>query len=106
MTRCPYVGRDDWFVAAVERVGDAAGQACTPSGPVSQRWKPVARRTWAADPWWRLWSCSSARHARATRVGTADAFGFQRAIGAMRSNVVRALVEEEGLYLTEASRRM
>jgi hypothetical protein len=53
-----------------------------------------------------LWSCSSARHARATRVGTADAFGFQRAIGAMRSNVVRALVEEEGLYLTEASRRM
>jgi hypothetical protein len=44
---------------------------------------------------------------RATRVSSADAFReYERAVAAMRSRVVRALVDEGGLTLTEVSRRM
>ena len=44
---------------------------------------------------------------RTMRISSADAFReYERAVAAMRSKVVRVLVDEDGLTLTEVSRRM
>jgi hypothetical protein len=98
---------EDWFIGAVERVTDAGRDAC------------LAIETAVGA----LREGSAARNAgrsivdvvdelivaggRETRLSAADAFReYERAIASMRAGVVRALVDEGGLSLTDVARRI
>lgn len=98
---------DDWFVDAVEQVADAGRQACA----------AIETAVEALSEGREAWSTGRsiidvvddliAAGGRETRLSAADAFReYERAIASMRAGVVRALVDEGGLSLTQAAQRM
>jgi hypothetical protein len=98
---------EDWFVAAVDRVADAAEQACDAIRASIRALETGREARLTGGSMVEVVQSLIGAGGRATRVGAADAFReYERAIAGMRSKVVRALVDEEGLTLTEASRRM
>lgn len=98
---------EDWFVAAVERVEDAGRQACLAIGTaVAALQKGVEARNSArsvVDVVDELIGAGG----RETRLSAAEAFReYERAIASMRAAVVRALLDEGGLSLTDVAKRM
>jgi len=102
-----YQVSDDWFVAAVERVTDAARQACDAIQASVRALETGRDARLAGGSMVGIVELLIGGGGRATRISSADAFReYERAVAAMRRKVVRALVDEGGLTLTEASRRM
>ena len=98
---------DDWFVAAVERVAEAAGQACEAIQAAVRALESGREARLAGGSMVEVVELLIGGGGRAMRVSSAAAFrDDERAVAAMRSRVVRALVDEGGLTLTEVSRRM
>ena len=98
---------DDWFGAAVARVAEAGRQAClaveTAVGVLQEgRAARDAGRS-VVEVVDELIGAGG----RETRLSAADAFReYERAIASMRAQVVRALVDEGGLSLTDVARRI
>jgi hypothetical protein len=98
---------EDWFVGAVERVAEAGSQACLAieTAVVALQDGREARK--AGRSIVDIVEELIAAGGRATRLSAADAFReYERAIASMRAGVVRALVDEGGLSLTDAARHM
>jgi hypothetical protein len=98
---------EDWFVGAVERVADAGRQACLAIeiavGALVEGSRALQEGASLVDVVDEL----IAANGRETRLSATDAFReYERAIASMRTSVVRALVEEGGLSLTDVARRM
>lgn len=98
---------EDWFVGAVERVADAGRQACLAiDSAVGVLREGCAARN-AGSPVVDIVDELIAAGGRETRLSAADAFReFERAIASMRTNVVRALVDEGGFTLTDVAKRL
>jgi len=97
----------DWFAGAVERVANAGHQAClaieTAVGALREGCKARNAGRSVVDVVDELIAAGG----RETRLSAADAFReYERAIASMRTGVVRALVDEGGLSLTDVAKRM
>jgi hypothetical protein len=97
----------DWFAGAVERVANAGRQAClaieTAVGALREGCKARNAGRSVVDVVDELIAAGG----RETRLSAADAFReYERAIASMRTGVVRALVDEGGLSLTDVAKRM
>ncbi len=104
---CEYAMTEDWFAGAVERVADAGRQACLAieSAVGALRGGLEARK--AGRPIVDVVNDLILAGGRETRLNAADAFReYERSIAAMRAGVVRALVDEGGLSLTDVAKRM
>jgi hypothetical protein len=104
---CEYSMTEDWFVGAVERVAEAGRQAClaieTSVGALCEGCEARNAGRSIIDVVEELIVAGG----RETRLSAADAFReYERAIASMRAGVVRALVDEGGLSLTDVARRM
>ena len=98
---------EDWFVEAVERVADAGRQACLAIDTAVGALQGVCATRNAGRPIVDVVDELIAAGGRETRLSAADSFHeFERAIAAMRADVVRALVDEGGLSLTDAAKRL
>ena len=97
----------DWFVEAVERVADAGRQACLAiDTAVGSLQEGCAARN-AGRPIVAVVDELIAAGGREVRLNAADAFHeYERAIASMRAGVVRALVDEGGLSLTDVAKRL
>jgi hypothetical protein len=98
---------EDRFVEAVERVADAGRQTCLAieAALVALREGCEARN--AGRPMVEVVDELIEAGGRETRMRAADVFReYERAIASMRAGVVRTLVDEDGLSLTEVARRM
>jgi hypothetical protein len=98
---------EDWFVGAVERVAEAGRQAClaieTAVGALREGCEARSAGRSIVDVVDQLIAAGG----RETRRAAADAFrDYERAISSMRAGVVRALVDEGGLSLTDVAHRM
>jgi hypothetical protein len=98
---------EDWFVAAVERVADAGRQAClaieTAVGALREGCEARDAGRSIVDVVDELIAAGG----RETRLSAADAFReYERAITSMRAGVVRALVDEGGMSLTDVAKRI
>jgi hypothetical protein len=98
---------EDWFVGAVERVADAGRQAClaieTAVGALREGCEARNAGRSVVDVVDVLIEAGG----RETRLSAAEAFReYERAIASMRAGVVRALVDEGGLSLTDAAKRL
>lgn len=96
-----------WFASAVERVAEAGREASV----AIERAVGALREGWAdLDAGGSLVDVVDeliATGGRETRLSAADAFHeYERAIASLRVAVVRALVDESGLSLTEVAKRM
>lgn len=107
MTQREHHASDDWFVAAVERVAAASRQACDAIRASVQALETGRDARVAGSSMAEILDLLIGRGGREVRINSAEAFReFERAIATMRSQVVRALVDEDGLTLTDVSRRM
>jgi hypothetical protein len=98
---------EDWFVGAVERVADAGRQACLAIETAVGALREGCEAREAGRSVVEVVDVLIAAGGRETRLSAADAFReYERAIAAMRAGVVRALVDEGGLSLTDVARRM
>ncbi|MDQ1687603.1 MAG: hypothetical protein QOK42_578 [Frankiaceae bacterium] len=98
---------EDWFLEAVERVEDAARQACVAieSAVVALREGCEARN--AGRSIVDVVDELVAAGGRETRLSSADAFReYERAIASMRAAVVRSLVDDGGLSFTDVAKRL
>jgi hypothetical protein len=98
---------EDWFVGAAERVAEAAHEAClaieTAVAALREGCKARNAGRSIADVVDELIVAGG----RETRLSAADAFHeYERAVASMRAGVVRALVDEGGLSLTEVAKRL
>jgi hypothetical protein len=98
---------EDWFVAAVERVEDAGRQACLAIETAVGALREGCEARNAGRPLVDVVDDLIAAGGRQTRLSAADAFReYERSIASMRAGVVRALVDEGGLSLTDVARRL
>jgi hypothetical protein len=98
---------EDWFVGAVERVADAGRQACLAIETAVGALREGCEARNAGRSIVEVVDELIAGGGRETRLSAADAFReYERAIASMRAGVVRALVDEGGLSLTDVARRM
>ncbi|MDQ1515900.1 MAG: hypothetical protein QOE80_1730 [Actinomycetota bacterium] len=98
---------EDWFLAAVDRVADAGREACEAIAAAVEALEASRGARLAGRPLAEIVDDLIAVGGREVRLGTADAFRqYERSIASMRAAVVRALVDENGLSLTEASQRL
>jgi hypothetical protein len=98
---------EDWFVGAVDRVADAGREAClaieTAVGALREGCEARSAGRAVVD----VVEVLIAAGGRETRLSAGDAFReYERAIASMRAGVVRALVDEGGLSLTDVAKRM
>ena len=98
---------EDWFAVAVEQVANAGRQAClateTAVGVLREGCEARNAGRDVVDVVEEL----IVGGGRETRLSAADAFrDYERAIASMRAAVVRALVDEGGLSLTDVAKRM
>ncbi|MDT7784153.1 MAG: hypothetical protein QOF58_2572 [Pseudonocardiales bacterium] len=98
---------EDWFVGAVERVEEAGRQArLAIEMAVSALGEGCEARN-AGRSIVDVVDELIAAGGREMRLSAADAFlEYERSIAALRAEVVRALVDEGGLSLTDVARRM
>jgi hypothetical protein len=98
---------EDWFAGAVEQVADAGRQACLAIETAVGALRAGCEARNAGRPVVEVVDELIAAGGRETRLSSADAFReYERAIASMRAGVVRALVDEGGLSLTDAAKRM
>ena len=97
----------DWFADAVEQIADAGRQACVAIENAVGALRQGLDARDAGRPIVDVVDGLIAAGGRETRLNAADAFHeYERAIASMRSDVVRALVDEGGLSLTDVARRL
>jgi hypothetical protein len=104
---CEYPMTEDWFDGAVEQVADAGRQAClaieAAAGALREGCEARNRGRSLVDVVDELIGAGG----RETRLSAADVFReYERAIASMRADVVRALVDEGGLSLTDVAKHM
>ena len=97
----------EWFAEAVERVDDAGRQASlaieSAVGALRGGVEALDAGRSIVDVVDELITAGG----RETRLNASEAFReYERAIGSMRAGVVRALVDEGGLSLTDVARRL
>ena len=98
---------EDWFVGAVERVENAGRQACLAIETAVSALQEGGEARNAGRPLVDVVDELIAAGGRQTRLSAADAFReYERTIASMRAGVVRALVDEGGLSLTDVAKRM
>ena len=98
---------DDWFVEAVERVADAGRQACFAIDTAVGALQGGCEARNAGRPIVDIVDELITAGGRETRLSAADAFHeYEREIALMRADVVRALVDEGGLSLTDVAKRL
>ena len=98
---------EDWFVEAVERVAEAGRQACLAieTAVVALREGSEARN--AGRSVVAVVDELITAGGREMRLSAAASFReYERSIAALRAGVVRALVDEGGLSLTDVARRL
>jgi hypothetical protein len=98
---------EDLFVASVKRVSDS-GRTVRESVEAAVRPLLSARQArLAGRPMSEIVEDLISGGGRDIRLGAAEAFRqFEREIQAMRVGVIRAMIDEEGLSLTDASARL
>lgn len=98
---------EDWFLEAVEHVADAAREACLAIDTAVDALQKGCE-TWnvgrsVVDVVDELIGAGG----RETRLSAAESFHrYERAIASLRAGAMRALVEEGGLSLTDAAKRL
>jgi hypothetical protein len=95
---------EDFFVGAVERVADAGRQACLAIETAVEALREGCEARDAGRSIVDVVDELIVAGGRETRLSAADAFReYEQAIAAMRTGVVRALVDEGGLTLTQVA---
>ena len=98
---------EDWFVGAVERVAEAGRRACLAIETAVGALREGCEARKAGRSIVDVVDEMIAAGGREIRLSAADAFcEYERAIASMRAGVVRALVDEDGLSLTAAAKRL
>jgi hypothetical protein len=98
---------EDWFVAAVRRVSDAGRAACESVEAAVHALEAGRDARLAGRPASAIVDELIGGGGRDVRLGAALAFRqFEREVQSMRVWVIRAMIDEEGLTLTEASGRL
>ena len=98
---------EDWFVGAVEQVASAGRQACGAIDAAVGALRGGSEALQAGSSFVDVVDELIAAGGRETRLSAAEAFReYERAIASMRARVVRALVDEGGLSLTDVAKRM
>jgi hypothetical protein len=97
----------DWFVGAVERVAEAGRRACLSIETAVGALQEGSEARKAGRSIVDVVEEMIAAGGREIRLSAADAFReYERAIASIRAGVVRALVDEGGLSLTDVANRM
>ena len=98
---------EDLFAASVQRVSDSGRTACE-SVEAAVRPLLIARQArLAGRPMSEIVEALISGGGRDIRLGAAEAFRqFEREIQSMRMGVIRAMIDEEGLSITDASARL
>lgn len=100
------MGRDR-FEAAVEEVATAGRAACEAIESAVQALEVGARASMAGVPLPDVVESLIAAGGRDVRLAAAEAFReFERAVAEMRAQVVRSLIDDERLTLTEVASRL
>jgi hypothetical protein len=98
---------EDWFDGAVEQVADAGRQACLAIEAAVGALREGHEARNAGRSIVNVVDELIGAGGRETRLSAAEAFReYERAIASMRAGVVRALVDEGGLSLTDVAKRM
>ncbi|HWC35671.1 MAG TPA: hypothetical protein VG650_12710 [Mycobacteriales bacterium] len=98
---------EDWFVVAVEQVAEAGREACLAIEAAVSALREGCSARAAGRSVVDVVDQLIGGGGREVRLSAADAFhDYERAIASMRAGVVRELVDEGGLSLTEAAKRM
>jgi hypothetical protein len=98
---------EDWFVASVGRVSDAGRAVCESVEAAVRALETGRRARVAGRPLSEMVDELINAGGRDARMGAAEAFRrFEREIQSMRVGVIRAMIDEEGLSVTEASARL
>jgi hypothetical protein len=98
---------EDWFVEAVERVADAGRQACLAIEAAVDALREGCEARNAGRSVVGVVDDLIGAGGREARLSAADEFReYERAIASMRADVMRALVDEGGLSLTDAAKHM
>ncbi len=104
---CEHLMTEDWFVEAVERVADAGHRARLAIEAAVGALQEGCEARNAGRSIVEVVDELIAAGGRETRLSAADAFHeYERAIASMRADVVRALVDEGGLSLTDVAKRL
>jgi hypothetical protein len=98
---------EDWFLIAIQRVADSGQTACESVEAAVNALDNGRRARLAGRPMSQIVDDLISGGGRDIRLGAAEAFRqFERAIQLMRVEVIRAMVDEEGLSITDASARL
>jgi hypothetical protein len=98
---------EDWFAEAVERVEDAGRQACLAIETAIGALREVCEARNAGRSVVDVVGDLIVAGGREIRLGASDSFReYERSIAELRARVVRALVDEDGLSLTDVAQRM
>jgi hypothetical protein len=98
---------EEFLVGAVERVADAGRQACLAIETAVEALREGCEARDAGRSIVDVVDELIVAGGRETRLSAADAFReYERAIAAMRAGVVRTLVDEGGLTLTQVARHL
>jgi hypothetical protein len=95
---------EDWFETAVQRVSDSGRTACESVQAAVNTLEMGRQARRAGRPLSEIVDELISGGGRVVRLSAAEAFRqFERAIQSMRVGVIRAMIDEEGLSVTEAS---
>jgi hypothetical protein len=98
---------EDWFLAAMQRVSDSGETACESVEAAVNALDKGRQARLAGRPMSEIVDDLISGGGRDIRLGAAKAFRqFERAILSMRMEVIRAMVDEEGLSITDASAQL
>ena len=98
---------EDWFDVAVQRVSDSGRAACESVEAAVRPLRSGQQARLAGRPISEIVDDLISAGGRDVRLNAAEAFRqFERAIQSMRVGVIRAMIDEEGLSITEASARL
>jgi len=98
---------EDWFVVAIRRVSDAGRTACESVEAAVRALEAGRQARLVGRPVSEIVDELINGGGRDVRLGAAGAFRqFEREIQSMRVGVIRAMIDDEGLSVTEASARL
>ena len=98
---------EDWFMAAFRRVSDAGRTACESVEAAVRALETGRQAHVAGRPVSEVVDELINGGGRDVRLAAAEAFRqFEREIQSMRVAVIRAMIDEEGFSVTEASARL
>ena len=98
---------EDWFLAAIQRVSEAGRTACESVEAAVNALDKGRQARLVGRPMSEIVDDLIGGGGRDVRLGAAEAFRqFEREIQSMRVEVIRAMVDEEGLSMTDASARL